>query len=239
MDINGKEFRELVIHIIEQVLQEQRRSRQKLYVIFEDFFDVRAEEFLRMLTDSYEVYAIVPDEWKGNEVLQRLRSCQENVKIVLRSDSSSVSLEGALTVYPVASRAFIAKAALGMDDTFTVQWLVRCMEQGTPVWLLSSGLSRFTGREPAPYVERILGYYRTLLTYGIVIASWKDLQTEPVVTTQQGVPVEVPAYQIGAGPVTASDLAALPAGCAVKILPGTVITDMARDRAAAKHIRFV
>lgn len=47
------------------------------------------------------------------------------------------------------------------------------MEKGQRIILLSSGLEKFTGKEPPSYINKILNYYKTLLEFNIEIT--KDI----------------------------------------------------------------
>lgn len=165
--------------------------------------------------------------------------------VVSRKAAADFPLEGSLTVYPVASQDFAVKAALGITDTFETQWFNRCVRSGSRVQLVLSGLTRFTGKEPAAYVQRILSYYRTLLTYDVQIGPWEN--NNRTVLPSAAVPAVVPAQpSYGAGQVsvsrtiiTASDLDTYAEGSTVPLAPGTMVTAYAEDEAEKRHIRFI
>lgn len=245
MDINGNEFKEMVMRIVRQVLQEQQHSARRLYIIFEDSFDVRYDTFLRSLTGDYEICAVVPDHWLGSPLAQRITASCTCCKLIGRTASVNLSAADSLTVYPVASRSGIVKAALGICDTFETRWFQRCLSTGAEVRIVLSGLEPFTGNEPEPYRERILSYYRILLTYDVWIGSW-DPREEVPDARFQALPGEnhdtlrVPAACVsGRQIITAADAAGYAAGSKVSIPEGTIITALAQERAAEKDIQFV
>jgi len=245
LDINGNEFKEMVMRIVRQVLQEQQHSARRLYIVFEDSFDVRYDTFLRSLTGDYEVCAVVPDHWPGSPLAQRITDSCTCCKLIGRTASVDLAVSDSLTVYPVASRNGIVKAALGICDTFETQWFQRCLSAGAAVRLLLSGLEPFTGNEPKPYRERILSYYRILLTYDVEIGFWETLEqlSDARFQALPGEPhdtvpvraVRTPGRQI----ITAADIAGYAAGSKVSISAETIITALARERAADKDIQFV
>lgn len=163
-----KALETLILRVIRQVLAEQSQAKRRLYVVFADAFDCRCVQFLQSLTTADDVTVIV-DDTQGERIRRDIELACPFAAVVMTSQARSLPLGGSLTVYPVASRDFIVKAALGMADTFAAEWLARCFAAGSAVHLQLSGLARFTGREPGAYVQQILGYYRKLLEYGITI----------------------------------------------------------------------
>ena len=228
----------LILRVIRQVLAEQAQAKRRLYVVFADAFDCRCVQFLQSLTTADDVTVIV-DDAQGERIRCDIELACPFAAVVMTSQARSLPLGGSLTVYPVASRDFIVKAALGMADTFATEWLARCFAAGSAVHLQLSGLTRFTGREPAAYVQQILGYYRKLLEYGITIghhlpqekpgnpvpAAVTEKKAPPVVTCQDKV-------------LTAADLYPYDKGTILLVGAHTVVTSFAREAALSRGIEI-
>lgn len=226
------------MRVIRQVLAEQSQAKRRLYVVFADAFDCRCVQFLQSLTTADDVTVIV-DDTQGERIRRDIELACPFAAVVMTSQARSLPLGGSLTVYPVASRDFIVKAALGMADTFAAEWLARCFAAGSAVHLQLSGLARFTGREPAAYVQQILGYYRKLLEYGITIghhlpqeqignpvpAAVTEKKAPPVVTCQDKV-------------LTAADLYPYDKGTVLLVGAHTVVTSFAREAALSRGIEI-
>lgn len=233
-----KALEALILRVIRQVLAEQAQAKRRLYVVFADAFDCRCVQFLQSLTTDDDVTVIV-DDTQGERIRCDIERACPFAAVVMTSQARSLPLGGSLTVYPVASRDFIVKAALGMADTFAAEWLARCFAAGSAVHLQLSGLTRFTGREPAAYVQQILGYYRKLLEYGITIghhlpqektgnpvpAAVTEKKAPPVVTCQDKV-------------LTAADLYPYDKGTVLLVGAHTVVTSFAREAALSRGIEI-
>lgn len=233
-----KKLEDLILRAIRQVLAEQLPAKRRLYVVFADAFDCRCVNFLRSLSPADDVTVLV-DEIQAEQVRCDIEQACPFASVVLTSQARSLPLTDSLTVYPVASRDFVVKAALGLADTFAARWLARCFAAGSAVHLQLSGLTRFTGREPAAYVQQILGYYRKLLEYGITIghhlpqekagnpvpAAVTEKKAPPVVTCQDKV-------------LTAADLYPYDKGTVLLVGAHTVVTSFAREAALSRGIEI-
>ncbi|WP_337384687.1 hypothetical protein [Megasphaera sp.] len=233
-----KKLEDLILRAIRQVLAEQLPAKRRLYVVFADAFDCRCVNFLRSLSPADDVTVLV-DEIQAEQVRCDIEQACPFASVVLTSQARSLPLTDSLTVYPVASRDFVVKAALGLADTFAARWLARCFAVGSAVHLQLSGLARFTGREPAAYVQQILGYYRKLLEYGITIghhlpqekagnpvpAAVTEKKAPPVVTCQDKV-------------LTAADLYPYDKGTILLVGAHTVVTSFAREAALSRGIEI-
>ena len=233
-----KKLEDLILRAIRQVLAEQLPAKRRLYVVFADAFDCRCVNFLRSLSPADDVTVLV-DEIQAEQVRCDIEQACPFASVVLTSQARSLPLTDSLTVYPVASRDFVVKAALGLADTFAARWLARCFAAGSAVHLQLSGLARFTGREPAAYVQQILGYYRKLLEYGITIghhlpqekagnpvpAAVTEKKAPPVVTCQDKV-------------LTAADLYPYDKGTMLLVGAHTVVTSFAREAALSRGIEI-
>lgn len=236
LDINGTEFRAIVLRAIQNVLAEQELTKPKrmVYVVFEDSFDVRYDSFLQDMTESDAVTAIVPDDW-SQDLYDRIKRNCPFCQIIGQAAAGSLPLEGSLTVYPVISRSLLVKAALGMDDTFQSRWLTQCYSAGSAVHMMLSGFTKFTGREPAGYVQQILSYIERLLTFDISIGSYPTNGSVPEV-----VPLEPPAVvTLRSHIITAADIAPLAKGAVVHIDPSAIVTAYAAEEAERQEIQFI
>lgn len=233
-----KALEDLILRVIRQVLAEESQAKRRLYVVFADAFDCRCVSFLQSLSPADDVTVIVDDTQAGRIRCDIELACPF-AAVVMTSQAGSLPLTGSLTVYPVASRDFIVKAALGMADTFATEWLARCFAAGAAVHLLLSGLSRFTGREPTVYVQQILGYYRKLLEYGITIGHHlpQEKQGNPVpaaVTEKKASPVVTCQEKV----LTAADLYPYDKGTVLLVGAHTVVTSLAREAALSRGIEI-
>lgn len=246
MDISELRLREIILSALRNVQAEELAAREKqlLYMIAEDHFHSDYEDFLRQKQlDRYSVTIIIPEEWKQQGYVWKLTSIRKDVRILTRVESQQENLNDSVTVFPVASRSFAAKLALGITDTFTTEWVVRCMEAGSSVLLLTQGLRKFTGREPQAYSQRVLNYYRMLLEYGIQIGSLDELTTN---TKEEMMPVNV-TESFSAKPavlgiprkkqlITCADLYNYLTGGVIVLYDGDRITDLAKERASTLGI---
>ena len=237
LDINGTAFREIVLRAIEKVLAEQRACAPKrtVYVVFENSFDVRYDSFLKTCTESDAVTAIVPDDW-SQDLHDRINRNCPFCQIIGQTAAGNLPLEGSLTVYPVASRDFIVKAALCIADTFQTAWLARCLAEGSAIHIMLNGLTKFTGKEPAQYVETILSYYRTLLTFDITIGTYP--KTTAIMAAPSRIEQATPIVLNG-HVLTASDLVGVPNEATVQIELHAIVTAYAKEEAGRRHIQFI
>ena len=237
LDINGSEFREIVMRVIEKVLAEQAAApKRTVYVVFEDSFDVRYDSFLKTCIESDAVTAIVPDDWSQglhDRIHQYCPFCQ----IIGQTAAGNLPLEGSRTVYPVASRDFIVKAALCIADTFQTKWVERCLAEGAAQHIMLKGLTKFTGKEPAGYVEKILSYYRTLLTYDVTIGGEYPQAIVPAAKPEITQPKRT--MTLSGRVITAADLAGIVGGTQVFIESRAVITAYAQEEATQRDITFI
>ena len=216
-----KALEALILRVIRQVLAEQSQAKRRIYVVFADTFDCRCVQFLQSLTTADDVTVIV-DDTQEERIRRDIELACPFAAVVMTSQARSLPLGGSLTVYPVASRDFIVKAALGMADTFAAEWLARCVAAGS-----------------AAYVQQILGYYRKLLEYGITIghhlpqekagnpvpAAVTEKKAPPVVTCQDKV-------------LTAADLYPYDKGTVLLVGAHTVVTSFAREAALSRGIEI-
>lgn len=245
MDIHGDEFKELVLRAIRKVLEEEKQvktqARRRVYVILSDSFQDPCESFLHSLSGKDDVYVVVPDEWTQGTRTKITGLCP-CCQIINRTKSVNLPLQDSLTVYPVVSRSFAAKAALCISDTFETLWLERCLSEGAAVHFMLSGLQKFSGREPQAYVQKVLSYYSTLLQYGISIGAFPEEPMHPAESCAETPAAPVPAsktVRINSRVITTADIYPYGPGTVISLCPGTIITSCAREGARQKQIRFI
>ena len=126
-----KALEALILRVIRQVLAEQAQAKRRLYVVFADAFDCRCVQFLQSLTTADDVTVIV-DDTQEERIRRDIELACPFAAVVMTSQARSLPLGGSLTVYPVASRDFIVKAALGMADTVSalLDRRLRCQRDG-------------------------------------------------------------------------------------------------------------
>ena len=130
-------------------------------------------EFLREMetSDQYEIVPVIPSSWKDMGYEARLMETKACSHILHRSCEKPADLETAITVMPVVPRDVLVKTALCISDTYETSWISECMDKGSRVVLLRSGLARFSGKEKPAYRNRVMNYYRQILEYGVEICS--------------------------------------------------------------------
>lgn len=233
-----KKLEALILRAVRQVLAEQLPAKRRLYVVFADAFDCRCVTFLQSLSPGDDVTVVV-DDIQGEPLRHAIKQACPFASVVSISQAGSLPLADSLTVYPVASRNFVVKAALGLADTFATKWLAQCLAAGTAVHLQLSGLARFTGREPEAYVRQILGYYRKLLEYGITIGPHlperKMRNIAPSAVAAKGKPLVVTCQD---KVLTAADLYPYEKGTILHIGEHTVVTSFAREAALSRGIEI-
>ncbi len=237
LDINGNEFAELVRRAVNRVLAERQGAaplKRRVYVVLEPSFDVRYDSFLQAMTERDDITVIVPEAW-SRDWNNRIQADCPFCRIVSQTGSANLPLEGSLTVYPVASPSFIAKAALCISDDFATQWLARCMAAGAAVHVMLSGLTRFTGKEPPRYVETILAYYRMLLTYDVTIGKF-PASPDSISRVQER---SVPQGTLTGHIVTAADIYPYGNGAVLMVPSDAIITAFAQEAAERQGVRLV
>lgn len=239
MDINGNDFRRIVLQAIYQVLAEEKQKQQAMrpvYVIFSHSFDgpwhIQPE-----LAKGDMLTAVIPDDWPQDRVCCLMADSPFS-QVIKQAEAASLSLANSVTIYPAVSHTLAAKAALCIYDTFETQWLGRCISAGSQVHLMLGGLQKFTGKEPDAYVQRILSYYKILLTYGITIGGYPSRHAETK-ASRTAKTQAAPSIVLRSHIITASDVYPYAAGTCITIAPDAVVTSLAQDEAEHRQISFV
>lgn len=255
MNISEKQLREAIIRAIAKIEAEEglfskSRKKQKIYMVCVGGWDERYLEFLKTVRPEEETAVpVLTEELRGQE--HRFYSEQKCENCMYLDGMVPPDLEDAVTVFPVVPRDLISKTALGISDTPQTQWIVSCMEAGSRIVFLTSGLVPFTGREPKAYVNRILSYYRNVLEYGIELSD--SCRRKPEGASEK----RKQAYSPAAGSdrktaygtenikksgkkrvISAKDVEQLQRGGVLLVEEDDIITDLARDRARFLQVTF-
>lgn len=171
MEINEDSLKKLIEYIIKKVRIELDSNREEIFAILTDGWRIQYPAFFENINNIegiQQVNVVVPPSI-NNECIQILKSFKSCGTIFSQNEINPKDINQFITVFPTTPRELIVKTALGIDDTFETKWIRNCFEKGQKIILLSSGLERFTGKEPQKYVQTIQSYYKTALEYGIEI----------------------------------------------------------------------
>ena len=241
MDINGNDFRRIVLQAIYNVLAEEKQKQQAVrlvYVVFPHSFDGPWHIQQQELAKGDVLTAVIPDDWPQDRVCCLMADSPFS-HVIKRTEAASLSLAGSLTIYPAVSHTFAAKAALCMYDTFTTKWFGRCLSEGGQVHLMLHGLQKFTRKEPDAYVQRILSYYKILLTYGVTIGAYPGRQADTKISRISSQPQVALSAVLRSHVITASDVYPYTPGTRIMIAPDAVVTSLAQEEAEHRQISFV
>nr|WP_235839272.1 hypothetical protein [Clostridium sp. Marseille-P2415] len=249
LGISEEQLKELVLRILKELEKKEadgrQENRQKLYMVCSVSWDEAYEDFLKEMEQSveYSIYPVIPASWQEQgyaAVLQKYKSCSG---IVYRSLEKPEDLETAVTVFPAVPRDMLVKAALCISDTYETSWISDCIEMGSRIVFLRSGLKRFSGREQPAYTKQIMAYYRQVLEYGIEICGMRELSgREPYrPAPQTGNPENIPQLPLKTEHgkkrvITASNVDKFASDGVLSLQQGDIVTDMAKDRAKLLNI---
>lgn len=265
MNISEEQLKKIVLRVLKELeaekAAEEGKKRQKLYMLCMTCWNEGYREFLSKMEnlEDYHIYPVIPLSWqkKGYEAeLRKYKACRG---IVYRSCEQPQDLEDAVTVLPAVPRDVLVKTALCLSDTFETAWIAACLEKGSRVVFLRSGLSRFSGREQPAYVNRIMGYHRQILEYGIEICSAEELGAlqcgEPVLPLYQPscqpahqpsrlvrqefvISQSKPAVQGKKRVITSSNVETFASDGVLYLRNDDIVTDLAKERAKFLKIVF-
>ncbi|MGG7098256.1 hypothetical protein [Clostridium sardiniense] len=249
MEIDEKVIRELVIKAINLIQSENSTKslsipKKKLYVIFTEEWNSKYWDFFENLNkiNKYDVYAVIPSRITNNLHINNLKKFKVCKGIIDEKDVDFDDLENYITVLPTISRSLVAKVALCIDDTFETNWIFKNMEKGERTILLKSGLVKMTGKEPSSYVNKILGYYRTLLEFNIEISDEiVDINKESL-----SIGVDEPLDKVNEKKehtskkvITEIDIEKYVQDRKIILNKGDIITELAKDRARSLNISIL
>lgn len=256
MVMHEEQLKQLILSVLKELEEERARSREaeskkKVYMVCSLPWDQRYRDFMDRteLSGCCQVVPVIPGNWQeeGYEAILRLYPSCGPVRY--HADEMPDDLEAAVTVFPVTDRDTIVKTALGIGDTFAASWVAECMEQGARIVCLRSGLRRFSGREPAAFVEQIMSCYRKVLEYGIEICDIDDLlqangvlaaaaadqRTAAVYEDSRPMPAKQPQRKKRV--ITAAEVERFAVNGMIHLQQGDIVTDLAKDR--AKYLNLV
>lgn len=244
MELNGKDLRSLIERIIALVQNELNLQKKNVYVVLTSSWKPQYPAFFQAMSQqNVQLNVVVPPQF-SIEREQEIRAWNPECRMIRQEEAVFPSQTPFITIFPTAGRSLVAKIALGMDDTFASEWVRHCFEQGEKVIMLTTGFEPFTGKEPLKYIETILGYYRTLLEYGVRLQSEISLDEEedqrfPEVLEKTNVADTIKAVQKTTSKrvITAEDLVLAKNGKLI-LQQGDVVTMLAKERAAQLGIQI-
>lgn len=237
MKISEEQLKELVLRVLKELETEKASGggqRQKVYMLCSAPWSGKYTEFLREMDASgaCDVYPVIPASWERQGYETALKSYSSCSRIIYRSCQHPADLEDAVTVFPVVPRDVLVKTALCIGDTFENAWISACIERGSRVVFLRSGLAKFSGKEPPAYVNRIMEYCRLVLDYGIEIGAAGTVSNpEQLVEPEYLVPVPHVEHQARRRVVTAANVEQFASDGVLHLQKEDIVTDLARDRA--------
>lgn len=173
MKTTGNEFREILLAMVAKILRAEEKCTSKRYVIFEDQVELSAPPGTQLSGEGEYVF-LLPLAFCSKEKAS-LEEKFPRSTFLSQIEAENLDLkEEDISIYPKASRTFLAKAALGIADTFATKWFARIMAQGAKAQILVSGCEPFTGKEPVAYKEMVLNYLRTLASYGVELVTKEE-----------------------------------------------------------------
>ena len=253
MKISEEQLKELVLRVLGELEAERKADNanhpgQKLYMLCVSPWSDRYMEFLREMetSDQYEIVPVIPSSWKDMGYEARLMETKACSHILHRSWEKPADLETAITVMPVVPRDVLVKTALCISDTYETSWISECMDKGSRVVLLRSGLARFSGKEKPAYRNRVMNYYRQILEYGVEICSVDEFTGRAPYES----PGHSPAGETASGNdtqhpdtkkkrvISSSNVEQFASGGVIFLQQGDIVTDLAKDRAKFLNIVF-
>lgn len=172
MELSDESLKKLIAYIIKKVQEElnQTKVQEEIFIILTDGWKPQYPAFFEAvdIIDGIVVNTVIPPDLE-NEYIQKIRCYKSCGRVLLQNEINMRQLNCFTSVFPAVPREIIVKTALGIDDIFETKWIRNCFAKGQKIIFLSSGLEKFTGKEPLKYVQTIQGYFKTVLEYGIEI----------------------------------------------------------------------
>ena len=178
MELTEIQLRKLVERVMELTLEMAGRTAKKeVLVVLSGYNAPKFYELLKTLkvNDKYKITVVVTKEQMDYEEVGKT-VCEFADKIVTPKEVLSIPLKYESIIFPAMPRDVLAKCALCIPDTYEVMIVQRAIEEEVLVQIANKAFSKFTGREPKSYQDKILGYIRTLIEFGIEIQV--DFDTE-------------------------------------------------------------
>jgi hypothetical protein len=169
MVINEAELRNLVKRIMELTL-ELAGSNEKdiLLVLPGDDVDSLKSSLASFKSKNCNLTIVASKEQMSDEQLGKL-ICSKAKKIISPETVLRDALGYDKVIYLTMPRDILAKCALCVPDVPEVKLFDKALREGVCVSLAKNALAPFSDTEPESYRQKILGYVRNLLEYGIDI----------------------------------------------------------------------
>ncbi len=251
MEISQEKLQELVIKALKELGYYNdtlitSASTTKIYMVCLSCFDEKYIEFMENMdkVQGFEVYPVVPNEFfttEHNKSFEKFLSCK---KVISRNEFEYLELENVITVFPIVTKDIVAKTALCISDTFENKCINNCIEKGSKLVFMLSGLPKFTGKESQAYIENLLSYYRTILKYNIDITEGYDFNSNKgLVSKIQSFDKNTKTEFVNTNTnwkkvITATDLYKYPNASVIKLNYGDIVTELAKENAEKMGITF-
>ena len=169
MIINEAELRKLVERIMELTLELAESNKQDVLLVLPgDDVDWQKKALSSFKSKSCNLTIVANEKLMNDERLGKM-ICSKANQIVTPEKVLHDVLDFDKLVYLTMPRDILAKCALCVPDAFEAKLMERAFESGVNVSLAKGALEPFTGKEPESYQQRVLGYVKNLLEYGIDI----------------------------------------------------------------------
>ncbi|SDB23120.1 hypothetical protein [Eubacterium oxidoreducens] len=170
MELNEKELRSLIERVIELTVDAIKNQDNKVLVVYSGNDKKRCVRTLRTLRAEGvgEITLVATQEQLDCENFVK-EVCTICKRIVTPQSIQEEPFIYDKMIFPVMPRSVLAKCALGISDIYETEMVKMAFEEGIEITIARGGLDKFTGNEPLEYQQRIMGYIRTLVEYGIHI----------------------------------------------------------------------
>lgn len=228
--MDDKELATLIQRVLLRIQAESATApvRPKAYLILPEHWREQSQsqcmEILRNLQGGYHTIAVLPDGDDSADALYAAGICA-----IAKRGELTFPAGDFLSVFPIASRNLVVKAALCLQDDFESAWISKCIASGNQVFMPRES-PLFTGNESTAYQRKISAYYREAEAFGIQFDSLPQLRREPSAQEPSGRPEQKRI-------ITARDLTSLETN-ELWLRPGDTVTALAAERAEELGIQI-
>ncbi|BBF42470.1 hypothetical protein lbkm_1152 [Lachnospiraceae bacterium KM106-2] len=168
MEMSKELLTAFLTRTIELLMQEE--TKPSAYIVFSGSWSVKLPEMIRQIKhkNEFDLIAVLSKEQMEDDLYLNL-ALSECKQILTREEALRQECYKQTTIYPIFHRDLLAKAALGISDTYETLWIQKAFEQGGKIKMIANGFDHFTGFEPEAYQKKILSYVKMLMEYGIEI----------------------------------------------------------------------
>lgn len=240
MNINENELIKLISRIliemnIDNTKLDKTISKKDLYVILSDKWEEEYLTFFNMHINksNYNIHTVIPGAMMNLFIEKNIPNVGE---LISRENIDIEGIDGFTTVFPILSRDIIAKAALCISDVFETKWIENCIAKGLKVIVRKSGLKAFSGLESRAYVNKIMGYYEDLKSYGIEITD--DLLSfhgSDIEKDEEVKPIPLSSKKV----ITEKDIDSSFKDKTIVLNPGDIMTSLAKEKAKNQGINII